>query len=74
MGGKSFVRERIKLAGADIPGNGGVKLLRVECFKPRAKACQLARGKLFDGLFDVFGGGHAGDIAFARGTEKGGGT
>jgi hypothetical protein len=69
MGGKSFVRERIKLAGADIPRNGGVKLLRVECFKPRAKPCQLARGKLFDG----FGGGHVGDIAFARGTEKGAG-
>ena len=70
MGGKSFVRERIKLAGADIPRNGGIKLLRVECFKPRAKACKLARGKLFDGFFDVFCGGHVGDIAVAQGTEK----
>src|ERR1700730_2606030 len=70
MGGKSFVRERIKLAGADIPRNGGIKLLRVECFNTRAKACKLARGRLFDRVFDVFCGGHVGDIAFAQGTEK----
>jgi hypothetical protein len=28
---------RIKLAGADIPLNGGVELCRVESFEPRTK-------------------------------------
>jgi hypothetical protein len=60
--GKGFVRVRVKSAGADIPLNGGVELLRVERFEPRAKPRKLARGKLFDGFFDVFGGCHFGNI------------
>jgi hypothetical protein len=42
------------------------ELLRVEGLEPRTKPRQLARGKLFDGFFDVFGGGHVRDTAFAR--------
>jgi len=30
--GKSFVRMRIKLAGADIPLDGGVELLRIRTY------------------------------------------
>ena len=66
MGGKSFVRERIKLAGADIPLNRGVELLRVEGLEPGTKPRELARGELFNGFLDVFGSGHVEDIAFAR--------
>jgi hypothetical protein len=56
--GESFFRMRIKLAGPRVPLNGGVELRRIEGLEPRAKSRQLARGKLFDGFFDVFGGGH----------------
>jgi hypothetical protein len=68
MRGKSFIRMRIKLAGAGVPLDGGVELFRVERLEPRTKPCKLARGKLFDGFLDVFGGGHIGDIAFSRDT------
>jgi hypothetical protein len=44
--------------------NGGIEPFRVECLKPRAKPRQLARRKLFDGFFDVFGDRHVGDTAF----------
>jgi hypothetical protein len=64
--GKGFFRVRIKLASADIPLNGGVELLSVEYLEPRTKPRKLARGKLFDRFFNVFGGGHVRDIAFAR--------
>jgi len=70
--GKGFLRMRIELAGTNVPLNGGIEPLRVEGLKPRAKPRQLARRKLFDGFFDVFGGGHVGDIAFVWGAEKGG--
>jgi hypothetical protein len=69
--GESLFRKRIKPAGARIPFNGSVEPLRVEGLKPRAKPRQLARGKLFDGFLDVFGGGHGSDIALGRGVEKG---
>ena len=66
MRGEGFVRMRVKLAGIGVPLDGGVELLRVECLKPRAKPRQLARGQLFDGFLDVFGGGHKSYITFAR--------
>ena len=56
---------RIKLAGTDVAVDGVVELPRVEGFKPRTKPRQLARGKLFNGFFNVFGGSHVRDIAFA---------
>jgi hypothetical protein len=69
---KGFFRMRIKLAGARVPLNGGVELLGVESLEPRAKPRKLARGKLFDCFFDVFGGGHIRHITFARAAAKGG--
>jgi hypothetical protein len=66
--GKGFIRVRIKLAGSGVPLNGGVELLRVESLEPGAKPRELARGELFNGFLDVFGGGHVPDIAFARGA------
>ena len=66
MRGTGFLRVSIKPAGADIPLNGGVELLRVEDLEPGAKPPELARGELFNGFLDVFGGGHVDDIAFAR--------
>lgn len=68
--GKRFFRMRIELAGARVPLNGGVELRRIKGLESRAKPRPLARDKLFDGFFDVFGGGHVRDIAFARGAEK----
>jgi hypothetical protein len=56
----------IKLAGAGVPLNGRVELLCVEGLEPRTKPRELARGKLFYGFFDVFGGSHVRNIAFAR--------
>jgi hypothetical protein len=64
--GKSFLRLRIKLAGAGVPLNGGVELLRVEDLEPGARPRELARGELFNGFLDVFGGRHVEDIAFSR--------
>jgi hypothetical protein len=67
---ESFVRVRIELAGVGVPLDGGVELTRVKCFEPRAKTRELARGKLFDGFLDVFGGGHGENIAFVRGEAR----
>ena len=72
MGGKGFFGMRIKLAGTGIAFDGGIKLRRIECLEPDAKPRQFARSKLFDGFFNVFGGGHVGDIAFTPEAEKGG--
>ena len=70
--GERFFRMGIKPAGADVPLDRGVELLRVNGLEPGAKARQLTRGKLFDGFLDVFGGGHPGNIAFVPVAEKGG--
>jgi hypothetical protein len=70
MRGKSLFRMRIQLASARIPLDGVIELRRIEGLEPRAKPRQLTRRKLFDGFLDVFGGGHGGDIAFARGDAK----
>lgn len=72
MCGKSFFGKRIKLGGERVPLNGSIEPLSVEDRKPGAKARQLVGGKLFDGFFDVFCGGHASDIAFAGARAKGG--
>ena len=68
--GKGFIRMRIQLAGLSVALDGGVKLLRVEDLEPGAKPRERARGELFNGFLDVFGGGHVEDVALARGTEK----
>ena len=72
MGGESLVCMRIELAGVDLPFDSGIKLRCIESLEPGAKPSQLAGGKLFDGLFNIFGGGHVGDIALASEVEKGG--
>ena len=69
--GESLFGLQIKLAGARVPLNGSIELRRDEGFEPRTKPRELARAELFDGFFDVFGGGHDRDIAFAGGAEKG---
>jgi hypothetical protein len=71
MGGESLVRQRIKLPGARVPLDGGIELLRVESLKPGTKPRKLARGELFDGFLDVFGGGHTEFIAVGQNGEKG---
>jgi hypothetical protein len=69
--GERFFRMCIKLASARVRLDGSVELRGVEGFKPRAKPRQLARGKLFDGFLNVFGGSHVKDIALGRDAEKG---
>ena len=71
MRGKRFIGKPIELAGLGIPVDRRIELLRVEFFEPRAKPRKLAGGKLFDGLFDVLGGGHALYIAFFSGSQNG---
>ena len=68
--GERFFRMCIKLASARVPLHGSVELRGVEGFKPRAKPRQLARGELFDGFLDVFGGGPVGGIAFSRDRKR----
>jgi hypothetical protein len=72
MRGKGFIRARIELAGLSVALDRSVKLLRIERLEPSTKPRQLARVELFDGLFNVFGGGHVGDIALPREAQKGG--
>jgi len=64
--GKRFVRERIELAGARVPFNGGVELRRIESLEPCTEPCQFARREPFDGSLDVFGSCHVANIALAR--------
>ena len=71
MCGKGFIRARIELAGLGVALDRSVKLLRIERLEPSTKPRQLARVELFDGLFNVFGGGHDGDIALPREAQKG---
>jgi hypothetical protein len=56
--GESLFRMGIKLPGARVPLDGSIELRRVEGLEPRTKPREFARRKLFDSLFDVFGGGH----------------
>jgi len=71
MRGKGLFGMRVKLARTGVTFDDGVELPCVEGLKPRAKPRQLARRKLFDGLFNIFGSGHDRDVALARGVEKG---
>src|SRR5829696_2862089 len=68
--GERFFGMGIQLAGADVPFDRGIELGHVEGFEPGAKARELARGKLFNGFLDVFGGGHSRNIAFVTAAEK----
>ncbi len=70
MGGERLVRQGVKPSGADVLFNDGVELLRIEGLEPRAKPRQLARGKLLDGLLDIFGGGHPDNVAATQFAEK----
>ena len=63
MRGKRFIR--IKLTGARVALDRGVELPGIESFEPGAKPRELTGGKLLNGFFDVFGGGHDRNIAFA---------
>ncbi len=74
MCGEGFFGLRIKLASLGVAFDRVVELRVVEGFKPRAKPRELARGKLFDGFFDVFGSSYVGDIAFASDAGKGADT
>jgi hypothetical protein len=61
---ESFIRQRIELPGSGIPLNGGIELFCVVRFEPGAKSRKITRGKLLDGLFDVFSRAHMEYIAF----------
>ena len=64
--GKRFFRMRIELPGARVTLDRGVELPGVERLEPGAKPRKLARGKLFNGSLDVFGGSHIGNLTSAR--------
>ena len=61
---KRIVGERVKLARLRVALDRGIEFARVESLEPGTKPRQLLRGKLLNGLFDVFGGGHPKNIAF----------
>lgn len=65
-----FFGKIIELAAARVTLDGRVKAIGVKRFKPGAKPCQLAGRQLLDGLFDVFGCGHFGNIPSRNGREK----
>jgi hypothetical protein len=71
MRGKGFIRMRVELASTSVAFDRSVKLLRIERLEPSTKSRQLARVELFDGLFNVLGSRHDGDIALPRGAKKG---
>jgi len=66
MRGTCFVRKGIELSDSSVPLDGGIEPFRVKGVEPCAKPRELTRVELLDGLFDVFGGGHSGRIAFSR--------
>jgi hypothetical protein len=68
--GKGLFGMRVKFTRTGITFDGGVELPRVEGFKTSAKPRQLARRKLLDGLFNIFGSGHFKHIASAGVAEK----
>jgi hypothetical protein len=63
---KGFLRKPVKLAGPRVALDHGIKLPGVEGLEPGTEACKLARRKLFNGFFYIFGGGHVERIAPAR--------
>src|SRR5579872_1062105 len=70
MRGQRFICVGVKLARAGITLDRRVKLLRIERLEPGAKSRQLVWRKLLDGLFNIFGGGHRGNIAIVERLEK----
>ena len=60
---KSLVSQWVELARLHVALDRGIERLRVESLEPGAKPREFSRGELFNGLLNVFGGGHASDIA-----------
>ncbi len=56
--GESFLGKCVELARLRVPLNSGIELRGVESLEPRAKPRKLAGSELFNGLFDLFSGGH----------------
>lgn len=63
---KGILRKPVEPAGSRVALDRGIKLLGVEGLEPGTKSYKLARCKLLNGLFDIFGGGHVKDIAPQR--------
>jgi hypothetical protein len=70
MLGKGFFGQLVELAGTRISFDGSIELGGVETFEPGTKARQLVRAKLFNGLFDIFGGSHPSNISPANRLRK----
>jgi hypothetical protein len=65
-----FLGKRIEFAIMCVAFDGRVEAIGVKRFKPGTKPCQLTGRQLLDGLFDVFGCGHLGNIPSRKGREK----
>jgi hypothetical protein len=70
MLGKGLFGQLVELADTRIAFDSSIELGGVETFEPGTKARQLLRGKLFNSLFDIFGGGHPANVSPANRLRK----
>jgi hypothetical protein len=62
--------KRVELAGMRVTFDGRIESIGVKRFKPGSKSRQFSRRELFDGLFNVFGCCHSGNITPRKRSEK----
>jgi len=62
--------KRVELAATCVTFDGRVKVVGIKRFEPRTKPCQFPGRQLLDGLFNVFGLGHLGNIPSRKRSEK----
>ncbi|WP_291702153.1 hypothetical protein, partial [Bradyrhizobium sp.] len=66
--GERLIRERVQPSCTRVALDCRIELCGVKRLEPGAKSRKFARRELFDGLFDVFGGGHYANIASPGGA------
>jgi hypothetical protein len=65
-----IIRKCVEFAGAGVTLDSGIELPGIECLEPGAEARKLEGSQFLYGLLNIFGGCHAGTIAFAVSREK----
>ncbi|MGC2778788.1 MAG: hypothetical protein WA418_24475 [Bradyrhizobium sp.] len=67
---KGFVRQGVEFSCVSITLDRSIECGSVVCLEPRTKARQFVGAQLLDGLLDLFGGCHDGNIALNIEAEK----